>query len=993
MARNALGIFWTNAARRISAAPAAACLLVAALAVTTAQAPKVTIQAATFWTPGICTPPGIPMAGDFDGSGRDAILCLNPSGDAFIDVVRTSAIGKPVSPARALSSFGSDALAAAAGKFDGSGQLGVIAMFHDGEVRLAHDIVNGTFTRNDFIADAPLWLRSAPPVHACSLQLADGKAQDVLIVNGSGDAALLVNTSAPGKLSFSLHRVRAQFNRITTLAPATTGATGAQNVIWQDAAGQLYSTELTVSRAGEVSAATHLLWKGSPGEHFATGCFRGGHRDDLIVGRSFLPDCDPSHASIMAALPSVKAAASDRAWLTGDFDATGRDALVRLTHTGAPLVGDDTLIQFASPAGAVNPDRDQDNDGLPDAWETGAIKPDGLDLKAMGCSPLHADVIVEVQPFANVDQKHLHEDLARAVAYYAKLPVKNPDGKPGINLHVIFRKPIPMTEAGKPWWTLADEYQRHRGITHYMVVYHGGGGQSDEMADRGSCGDSALWAVFLHEFGHQVGLDHTGFYPVDHCPLYPSLMNYPYSYQLNGNGNDIGYSNGALAGFVLNEKHLSEVLPFPIDKVRFLAGPPYHYHIKPGPDGKTTLIDWNWNGIFGEKNISADINYGYSTTAGDRHPVGKTMTAPALAASGSGARARLLVFSGVLDGKSPILSGPADLKKPNLAADNPGKLIVYAWPGKAGVADHAKFDPPVTVEAHDVIGSASAAGVHGRVWVAYPTLAGVKVRSVLAPDGHDPSFGPVVAIPDSTGAAPTLVAVNGQLLLLLWNGPTKEVTTRLLSPRGESLEPGAVQTLDLKCDDPPGAFQGANANGEPVVWFGLMQDQSATATARFQVRRYQMLPGGQLKLLAMEWVGGDKGGERGAARTVLLWHAAAGFKHGQPLLFSCGLLGKDPPISCHYVSMKIADKTVNGGWLTKRYYDEWTQSRSGPGACWFRGDIAFALRWFGGEDASNDNLLVAFHGTGVENANMGDYNDIAEIRNIGLVHSIPWVSK
>ena len=89
------------------------------------------------------------------------------------------------------------------------------------------------------------------------------------------------------------------------------------------------------------------------------------------------------------------------------------------------------------------------------------------------------------------------------------------------------------------------------------------------------------------------------------------------------------------------------------------------------------------------------------------------------------------------------------------------------------------------------------------------------------------------------------------------------------------------------------------------------------------------------------------------------------------------------------ISTRIADKSVHGGWLVKRFYDEWTQSRSAPGVCFFRGDIAFALRWFGNVRGSeNDNCMVGFFGRGIESQPMGDFDDISFIRDVGLSHSI-----
>jgi len=86
-------------------------------------------------------------------------------------------------------------------------------------------------------------------------------------------------------------------------------------------------------------------------------------------------------------------------------------------------------------------------------------------------------------------------------------------------------------------------------------------------------------------------------------------------------------------------------------------------------------------------------------------------------------------------------------------------------------------------------------------------------------------------------------------------------------------------------------------------------------------------------------------------------------------------------------------KPVHGGWLIRRYYDEWTQSRSAPGACFFRGDIAFASRWFAMPRLLQRCAVVGFSGRGIESDPMGDFDDIGFIRDIGLSHSIPHVKE
>jgi hypothetical protein len=78
----------------------------------------------------------------------------------------------------------------------------------------------------------------------------------------------------------------------------------------------------------------------------------------------------------------------------------------------------------------------------------------------------------------------------------------------------------------------------------------------------------------------------------------------------------------------------------------------------------------------------------------------------------------------------------------------------------------------------------------------------------------------------------------------------------------------------------------------------------------------------------------------------------------------------------------------------RRYYDEWSTSSSGPGACFFRGNLAYAMRWAATPDSDGSSELhVAFFGRGIDRGKMGDFDDIGFIRDLGLTHSIPCVGR
>lgn len=82
---------------------------------------------------------------------------------------------------------------------------------------------------------------------------------------------------------------------------------------------------------------------------------------------------------------------------------------------------------------------DSDGDGLFDSWERDGIDLDGdgtvdLDLPAMGANPNHKDGFLEIDRMPGHAMAQPAVD--RMVAAFAAAPVGNPDGRPGVTLHV-----------------------------------------------------------------------------------------------------------------------------------------------------------------------------------------------------------------------------------------------------------------------------------------------------------------------------------------------------------------------------------------------------------------------------------------------------------------------------------------------------------------------------------------------------------------------------
>lgn len=608
---------------------------------------------------------------------------------------------------------------------------------------------------------------------------------------------------------------------------------------------------------------------------------------------------------------------------------------------------------------------DTDGDGLLDGWEVGNFR--GLDFKALGCNPRRIDIICLVQRFDDVDQAHVQKELARVQETYRNLPSKNPDGSTGWNLHILHRDPITGDDKLKSWQANRNKHlpNEWRGIAHWMQITRGGGGQADQLGDGGTCGTNALWAVFLHEFGHQLGMDHNGHWGPGLCPIYRSLMSYAYSYSLEDDPNKIAYSTGELLGYTLNEANLDETIPLPYERVKFLEKGPYRFRLK--PNGDTTLIDWNWNGIFGEKGIRADINYSYSTNAGTRDEMARTMTSPWLFTHKNRAYA--------LFGERPKAEKG---ENPDISPDKPGEL---KW---RRLVRPTVWEDAVTL-ATDLTGDPVAIGSGDHIALVYPSKAGV-IWQLVSPNGK-PSGKPVV-LDSNPELVPTVGQIGDRSFVLLWNPDTQEVVYRVWRPRQL---PGAERRLFERSTVPVGM---AVDTVRKEVVLALAQDQDANRPSRWQIRRYAEEQG-LLNETAMDWIEGEAGGSRGRGRLRVLFKVDRDTgPAGRLYVYGRGYHNDTSPWACTYVAETIADKSVRGGWLVKRFYDEWTQSRSAPAATWWNGDILWAYRWVDGGNPDRDNLLhVGYRALGIDDAPMGDHDDVSFMRDFGIRHSILYLSR
>ncbi|MCL4301295.1 MAG: SBBP repeat-containing protein [Anaerolineae bacterium] len=323
---------------------------------------------------------------------------------------------------------------------------------------------------------------------------------------------------------------------------------------------------------------------------------------------------------------------------------------------------------------------DRDGDGLPNDWEINGHN--GVNLRDMGADPDHKDIFVEIDYMeacigvGNACIKHSHKPNADAIALvveaFKNAPVNNPDGIPGINLHVDFGSDTPMKpdDPNARWgsfsrsdrlphydylsWTKFYELKQTKfdsarnGIFHYAIFAHfieglpctsgatprpipnvdfivslAGFGLGKETA----CGDLGPLTnvlvgtpfqqagTFMHELGHNLGFDEGGGDAIIGKPNYLSVMNY--AFQMRGliydnhNGGTFDYSRSGPPQIPnLVETSLNESVGLNGGNSTAQYGTRWTC---PNESIRETLsanshIDWNCNGNSNETNVSANIN-------------------------------------------------------------------------------------------------------------------------------------------------------------------------------------------------------------------------------------------------------------------------------------------------------------------------------------------------------------------------------------------------
>ena len=318
---------------------------------------------------------------------------------------------------------------------------------------------------------------------------------------------------------------------------------------------------------------------------------------------------------------------------------------------------------------------DTDCDGLADDWEKAGSY---LGISMPGVNWQHKDILVEIDAMVSHANTNLNSAMDLVKTKFATAPaISNPDGQPGINLHVILdHKTIPHDSCTDIWsefqtlknaWfgtaleraSIADIVSKKQTIYHYGISLHsqcGLTGVSGSAEQPGndiviSLGDSG-WAdsdanghpdgntnqkaaTFMHELGHNLDLKHGGSTNTPPCkPNYFSVMNplYEFAGIVTTPIIDYSYTNGRdYQGDLINEtgmKGLHEphgIVQALTSTFRGAIGhvnpptPPALFYRTFTANGQAINYDWPTDSDTTEMNVISSINFfkGYNPPCSD----------------------------------------------------------------------------------------------------------------------------------------------------------------------------------------------------------------------------------------------------------------------------------------------------------------------------------------------------------------------------------------
>jgi hypothetical protein len=488
-----------------------------------------------------------------------------------------------------------------------------------------------------------------------------------------------------------------------------------------------------------------------------------------------------------------------------------------------------------------------------------------------------------------------------------------------------------------------------RGLAHGVFVGNspGGGGQANRPD---WCGTGYNWFTIAHEVGHQLGLPHEPLGFGLGSPFHTSLMNYDYSYQLDGDGEKVRFSFGEFASLKMGEDDLNEVLPFSIDRLKFLSNRPHFFSLK-SITKNVTSVDWNRNGVHSEGHVRANINDGYSVGLSSNIKSKKIAGAPVL----------------ITDGKTLFMVAPVSdfMAETSPSKDHPATATLFRIDGNKCV-EVAKLGKP------DVCGDISASVQDGVIHVAYASansslllrfsFDGLPIAGKGSVDDFSLASGEI--------SDPTLVKTPSGLKIL----QTKRKDGTVLLHIDQKAVP-----LSLRSTYPVGAVWNPTAKAIAVAYTEDKEKQKG----RILIVLVDPKTGEVISKSPLV-VGGERSPALTSNRPVILFaRSKAGGPNGAYKVVVKGRYDDPHQPGLNYMCRQIASRD---GWWIKMMGNEWANSRSVASAVEFEGDMAYAYRWYGGGE--DGMAWISKRASGIEKGIITDFDEVGFIFKQGLRDSL-----